>query len=328
MMIARRSGFGVCLGVLLMLICAVSVSAAPAAEQAPGKADTPPVTGGQEPLCSTLPPPSCLTNGTPCNTPFELTKCWTTSYGPARADMVVVPAGTVPAVPTKSPNMLACKGGGPYALCFFSGPPGIISGGKQALPCTLDREGLTANCTCQYYSSGTYFVDINGILNQGAYFEAVNQCGADGTGCLNITNCQQDSQGVYTCSGPQQAKVCNYINSQSSGNSATSFYPTAQAQIISTFSFAMTPPYSLSAKAPTCPKAKYAGCMTAPCRFADGSDPSTHQNGDAIQCACPVYEGEYQVGAAGQACTIDPANGNTYVWSASNTVVQTSDSKK
>ena len=310
-----------------MLICAVSVSAAPAAEQAPGKANTPPVTGGQEPSCSTVTPPPCVANGTPCNTPFELTKCWTTPYGPARADVVVVPAGTVPPVPTKSPNMLACQNGGAYALCFFSGPPGSIVAKGNSLPCALDKDGLTANCTCQYYSSGTYFVDINGILNKGAYFEAVNQCGADGSGCLNITNCQQDSQGAYTCSGPQQAKVCNYINSQSSGNAASSFYPTAQAQVVSTFSFAMTPPYALSATPPTC-NGKYAGCMTAPCRFADGSDPSSHKNGDPVQCACPVYDGAYQVGAKGQDCTIPPSNGNTYIWSASSTVVQGSDSKK
>jgi len=100
------------------------------------------------------------------------------------------------------------------------------------------------------------------------------------------------------------------------------------AQVISTFSFAMTPPYMVSTKpvAP-CPANNYAGCMTAPCRFADGSDPASHRNGDPIQCACPVYNGPYQVGETGQSCTI-PADGKTYVWSASYTMGPTSSTPK
>ena len=317
---ARWSGLGVCLTVLLTLTCAASVSAA---EPPAAKAEAPPAAAPQEPLCSAA-PPKCAQEGNCSNTPFELTKCWTTSYGPARADVVVVPAGAKPAAATNSPNMLLCQGGGAYALCFFSGPTAGIDGG-QALPCIPNPHKATANCTCQYYSSGTYFVDINGILNQGAYYEAVKQCGADGSGCPNITDC---SKADGTCSSSDQpANVCNYINSQSSGNSASSFYPSAQAQVISTFSFAMSPPngnYNLATSAPTC-NGKYAGCMTAPCRFADGSAPSSHKNGDAIQCECPVYDGPYQVGAAGQGC---PTASDTYIWSASSTVIQSSDSKK
>ncbi|HWN41547.1 MAG TPA: hypothetical protein VNW71_04965 [Thermoanaerobaculia bacterium] len=305
MKIARRPGLGVCLGVLLLRsFCAVSVSAA----EPPAKPAASTTTSSQ--LCSDI-TPSC---GSTCtNTPFEPTDCWTTTYGPARADVVLVPANAT-ATANHSPNMLSCQGGA-YALCFFSGPPGGTAGG-QPLPCVLGPDGRVADCTCQYYSSGQYFVDINGILNQGAYFEAVKQCGADGSGCLNIVN---NPPGSTAPSGVPQANVCNYINNQPLGNPANSFYP--KAQIISTFSFAMTPPYMVSTKpvAP-CPQNDYAGCMTAPCRFADGSDPASHKNGDPIQCACPVYNGPYQVGETGQACTIPSSDEKTYVWSASYTM--------
>ena len=289
MKIARQ--LGVSLGALVLaLTFAVPVSAA-----------VPPGKTGPLPLCSKV-TPACGTNCS--NMPFEPTNCWTTPYGPAKADVVVVPAGVQPAIATKSPNMLSCQGGA-YALCFFSGPPAGIFGG-QPLPCTLRRGGLFADCTCQYYSSGTYYVDINGILNQGAYYQAVQQCGADGSGCSNIAT-----------PSSTQATVCTYVNNQPS----SSFYP--QVQAISTFSFAMSPPngsYKLATTATTC-HGKYAGCMTAACKFADGSSPASHKNGDAIQCECPVYDGDYQVGADGQSCTIASSNGKTYVWSASNTVV-------
>jgi hypothetical protein len=300
MQIARRLGLGVSLGVLLLtLAVAVPASAAPAAKKPAA------------PLCSKLHPPSTT------NTPFELTKCWTTVYGPAQADVIVVPPNATVAAATSSPNMLSCQGGA-YALCFFSGPPGIISGGKQALPCTLRPGGLVADCTCQYYSSGTYYVDMNGILNQGAYYQTVSQCGPEGAGCRNIVSCPP---GTQCPSSPSQAQVCTYVNNQPLGNPANSFYP--KAQVISTFSFAMSPPngpYKLATKPPAC-NGKYAGCMTAACKFADGSLPSSHHNGDAIQCECPVYDGDYQVGADGQSCTIPSSDGKTYVWSASNTVV-------
>jgi hypothetical protein len=312
MQIARRFGLGAFLGVFVLTLAYT----APASAAAPAKkATAPPITTGPQPQCSKV-TPSC---GTDCtNMPLELTRCWTTPYGPAKADVVVVPAGVKPAVSTNSPNLLSCQGGG-YALCAFSGPPNGLFGG-QALPCTLDRHGLVANCTCQYYKSGAYFVDINAILNQGAYFQAVKQCGADGCGCLNITTGTASS----TCpSTPpqQQATVCNYVNNQSKGDPASSFYP--KGQIVSTFSFAMSPQeggsYIFAAQPTTC-HGKYAGCMTAACKFSDGSSPSSHNNGDPIQCECPVYDGDYQVSASGQSCTIPSSNGKSYVWSASRTV--------
>jgi hypothetical protein len=46
---------------------------------------------------------------------------WTTSFGPAYANVVVT-----------STNFLPCRGG-PYALCYYSGP----SSGSENLSCTL-----------------------------------------------------------------------------------------------------------------------------------------------------------------------------------------------
>jgi len=329
MKIPRWPGLGVSLGALcLTLACAVSASAAEppaqtAVEKVGEKAGAPPITTGPQPLCSSVTPP-CGDNCT--NTPFALTKCWTTTYGPAKADVIVVPAGAKVQAATSSPNMLKCEGGA-YALCFFSGPPTGIAGG-QPLPCVLRPDGLVADCTCQYYkdTGAAYFVDINAILNEGAYYQAVEQCGADGCGCLNITT----GPGSTCPSGPaHQSKVCNYIRNQPAGNPADSFYPKG-AQVISTFSFEMSPPngnYALATNPPTC-NGKYAGCMTAACRFADGSDPSSHKNGDPIQCECPVYDGDYQVGAANQACTIPSSDGKTYIWSAANTVLESASASK
>ena len=44
------------------------------------------------------------------------------------------------------------------------------------------------------------------------------------------------------------------------------------------------------------------------------------EQGETIQCECPVYNGTYQVGAAKQACTIPPNGTTSYVWSAANNV--------
>jgi hypothetical protein len=304
-----RLGLGVSLGTLLLtLASAVPVSAAaPPAKPAAKKAAAPSGTAGKQPLCSSI-TPSCGTNCT--NTPFEPTSCRPTRFGPARADVVIRPA-----------NMLSCQGDA-YALCFFSGPPAGLFGG-QPLPCVLGPGGLTADCTCQYYRSGTNYVDINGILNQGAYYQAVQQCGADGCECANA----MAGKAGKCASSTKQATVCTYVGNQPKGDPASSFYPKSEVQIISTFSLAMTPPYQLAKKPPTC-HGKYAGCMTAACRFTDGKPPSSHKDGDPIHCDCPVYDGDYQVGADGQACTIPSSNGKSYVWSASNTVERDYSSKK
>ena len=122
-----------------------------------------------------------LASGHDCsNYPYHPTDCWTTPYGPAKADVIIPKPETKTAM--TSPNMLYCEGN-TYALCFFSGPPtadGQVPSTNTALPCVLSKDGKSANCTCQAYTSGPNFVDINGILNRGAYFETVNVCGTDG----------------------------------------------------------------------------------------------------------------------------------------------------
>ena len=63
-------------------------------------------------------------------------KNWTTTFGPAYADITLAPTNFVP-----------CRGG-PYALCYYSGP----SGPAQDLGCTLTKDGKYANCQCLRHS--------------------------------------------------------------------------------------------------------------------------------------------------------------------------------
>lgn len=264
-------------------------------------------------------PPSC---GTSCNNTSysDPTSCWTTSYGPAAADVII------PAKPKGgalvSTNMLYCSSA-TYALCFFSGPPtatGRFPHKNQALPCTVD--GDTAHCTCQAYT-GHSFVDINGILNFGAYNQTVygstnptvKACGADGSGCANITTCGPDGE-KSTCGDLPEAPVCQYIKNQSAANPQASLYP--NADLISTFSFAMQPKYPLGSF--DCPTpAPYAGCMTAPCTYPAGTT-GTPKDGSPVTCDCPIVTGPFQIGQKDQtSCTIQDPNGS-YVWSASYTV--------
>jgi len=274
-------------------------------------------------------PPACGSNCS--NTPFAPTDCWTTPYGPAKADVVTSP-GT---------NMLYCPAGS-YALCFFSGPSSPTGNGcpssskcnNKRLPCVLNADGKSANCTCQFYTADAqhpYFVDINGILNRGAYDETVQVCGADGSLCANLKNC---GEGLVRCPNPQPcsapgtgagclAPVCKYVQQQNPSDPKVSLIP--GAEVISTFSFAMNSTYTLG----TSPcSGVYAGCMTAPCKFTSGGV-STHSPGDPIQCECPTYDGTYQVGQNDQHCPIHSSTkGTTYVWSASNTVAPTSTQPK
>ncbi len=260
-------------------------------------------------------PPPCP--GEDCRAhPFKPTDCWTTPYGPARADVIVA---TKPGGAVSSPNMLYCDGN-TYALCFFSGPLTATgtSSSNNPLPCVPNEKGDTASCTCQAYTSGPNFVDINGILNRGAYFETVNKCGQDGSGCQNIVNCGPRGN-KPECQGIPQAPVCKHVKAQSPSHPEVSLMP--KADLISTFSFAMSGkdgPYELGSIPCTGSNAgKYAGCMTAPCSYGPGHTSPT-QDGELVQCQCPIYSGDYQIGQKGQSC---PAQGTTsYVWSASNTV--------
>jgi hypothetical protein len=307
----------------LVAILGLAVAAAPLAASGDGSAgqrSSPPASGAAAAAkppagtrCETA--PSCHTDCS--NTPFEPTDCWTTAYGPAKAD-VIVSEGKAGGL--HSTNMLYCPTA-MYALCFFSGPPtptgkncGDGSGTNctnQALPCVVD--GKIAKCTCKAYTS-PYFVDINGILNLGVYYQTVHACGVDGKRCQNIVKCGPNGN-LPGCASLKQAPVCDYVKNQNPAAPSGSLWP--KADLISTFGFAMDANYRLGST--PCAPGPYAGCMTAPCTFGAASG-SQHADGDPIQCECPIYNGPYQVGQNSQSCTIPGGGGQSYVWSASYTV--------
>src|SRR5436305_4046867 len=201
----------------------------PAKKASSAKAAKPASTGAPCPN-----PPPCGSNCT--STPLQPTDCWTTEYGPAKADVIIPKAGAKSAV--TSTNMLLCEGD-TYALCFFSGPPTATgkSSKNNALPCVQNADG-TASCTCQAYTKSPNFVDINGILNQGAYFETVQVCGPDGSLCKNIVNCgpRGDKKGCRENKNLPWAPVCKYVAKQGKvGRQADWLWP--EGEVISAFSF-------------------------------------------------------------------------------------------
>ena len=223
------------------------------------------------------------------NKRFHLNTLCTTPYPPATpdapawADILVAPQ-----------NFVACKGA-PIALCYYSGPDTAVADGAAPTPCyPRDGEAL-ADCTCYEIPPGsTYFVDINAILNLDVYLDTVNKCGSDGSQCLPA--------------GREVAPVCEHIREGT-------LIP--GADLISTFSYALhnTFPETFPLEQGQCttqPYTRYAGCMTAPCKRTGEIDPYT--GNFLVQCACPTYEGPFQVGTA-----VPPAQcelpDNT-VWSA------------
>ncbi len=145
-------------------------------------------------------------------------KNFTTSFGPAYADISLA-----------STNFLPCRGG-PYALCYYSGP--------DPDSCDLVKNDKFADCQCFEIPYGVYFVDINAILNHQVYEQTVAQCGADGSKCQSTNS----------------APICQAINQNT-------LIP--GAALYSTFSFDCIPTNGLGET--SCTTAKYAGCMTAPC---------------------------------------------------------------
>ncbi len=178
---------------------------------------------------------------------------WTTSFGPAFADITLAPTNFVP-----------CRGG-PFALCYYSGP----STGTEDLSCTLTPDGHYANCRCFEIPYGVYFVDINAILNHFVYQDTVAKCGADGSLCGTIN----------------AAPVCQQVNDGT-------LIP--GSSVYSTFSFDCVPTNGIGQT--SCASAPYGGCMTAPC-FATGES-------GIVECSCPVFDGPYQVGQNRQACSL------------------------
>lgn len=178
---------------------------------------------------------------------------WTTTYGPAYANILLA-----------SSNFVPCRGG-PYALCYYSGP----SSGPENLSCTLTPDGKYANCKCFDIPYGVYFVDINAILNHSVYEKTIAKCGSDGSACAALNS----------------APVCRAVNQ---GNLIPG------AKMLSAFSFDCIPTNGIGQT--SCATASYSGCMTAPC-FA------TNQPG-IVQCSCPTFSGPYQVGQNDRACTL------------------------
>lgn len=195
------------------------------------------------------------------------------SHAPAYAD-IVGDFGT---------NFLKCEGG-PFALCFYSGPEG-------PLPCDTSKYDTTSECTCTVIEHGLYFVDILGILNRAVYEETARACGPDGSGCPGVGD----------------APVCDVVEEKLRENEK--MFP--GADMISVFSFdgAAEVPIGQS----SCESGKYAGCMTAPCYYPDGDETS-----DTVQCLCPNYSGPFQIGQNDKEdmCSL----GDHHVWSAAYTL--------
>jgi len=293
-----------------------------------------PSSGCVNPPSSSCATPDCASDPASCKgTPYLASTCYTTPGSPAAANVILVDKTKVsPPNPTatQSNNMLFCKSG-PYALCFFSGPPTATGAqGNSPLPCVVDSEKNVAHCTC-VTENGPYFVDINAIANFGLYNQTVSQCQSDGSGCANILNCGTDGSKCTVCDPKspvpgclKEAPVCQYVNQQSA-TATNAFYP--GADLISTFGFALSPlpptpsnPYMLGSTDCSGDKAgQYAGCMTAPCYYKGPNAGGAHGPGDPIQCDCPLYNGPFQVGQDGQCCGIAPGDKVRYAWSAAYT---------
>lgn len=300
----RKAAVLLALAVLFAVCGDLRAQQQSAASKAPAAKAKAPAAEATESPCPY--PPPCKSNPEYCrNHPFHPTDCWTTSYGPARADVITAPT-----------NLLYCEGD-TYALCFFSGPPqptGKTPSTNNSLPCVLSSDGKSANCTCQAYRSGPNFVDVNGILNRGAYAETVALCGQDGSLCRNLANCGPKGDGPG-CSDLKihTAPVCKYVKNQGSGDPHGWLMP--KADLISTFSFAMDGNYSQNP--PTqCASGLYAGCMTAPCTYGPGHTSPT-KDGELVQCQCPTYKGPFQVSQPNQQCVLPANPKGSYVWSGS-----------
>lgn len=203
---------------------------------------------------SSSPAPTPFVHFVPNSHPFwSNPDNWTTPNGPAYANIVL-----------ENTNFVPCRGG-PYALCYYSGP----SSPPQDLSCTLTKNGLYANCNCYDIPYGVYYVDINSILNHSVYENTIAQCGVDGSLCQTTNS----------------APVCQSINQGT-------LIP--NAKMFSTFSFDCIPTNGIGQT--NCGTDLYAGCMTAPC------DATTTPG--IVNCSCPTFNGPYQVGQNEQACTL------------------------
>jgi hypothetical protein len=216
----------------------------------------------------------------------------TTPFGPAKADILLQPA-----------NFLPCEGG-PIALCYYSGPEPPP---QPDLSCEVTDDGQFANCDCVEIPSGKYFVDINAILDVEMYEQTVKKCGEGGFDCFLHTN---------------KAPVCTAINNKS-------LFARQGADTISTFSYALNSSQGFMIESKNCDKALYAGCMTAPCKRTSRSVEICDSKTDLCsfypidECACPTFNGKYQVGKEGAVCDIGDGQPGDNVWSAAFSPLQT-----
>lgn len=201
----------------------------------------------------------------------DLTTCTAT---PPSLDTCAPPYANILVEPT---NFLPCRGG-PFALCYYSGPDGT-------LPCTVKKaaEGNYAECKCIEVPYGTYYVDIHAIMDKTTYDETVLACGAEGAKCTTVNS----------------APACDVINTRK-------LIP--GADVISVFSYACVPEEGIAQIA--CDANVYAGCMTAPC-YRDAKDEK-----GIVTCECPLYDGCYEVGTPPPTGTCDLPKGN--VWSSAH----------
>ena len=196
---------------------------------------------------------------------WDFSKNWPTNFGPAYRDTV-----------TAATNFLPCTG--QYALCAASGP--------EPLPCKVTPDGRFANCKCTV-QTGLNYVQITAILNEKVYQDTINVCGADGASCFLV---------------PNKAPVCKAIRDGTlipGADLISDFDPGSQSSLTAQIA---NPPDASNFT--VCPKAPYAGCMTASCKL--------NRSGDA-QCSCPIFWGIFQLPEADAQCSL----GDDLVWSAS-----------
>jgi hypothetical protein len=180
---------------------------------------------------------------------WDFSKNWTTNFGPAYRDTALGVSGFLPCTSQ-------------YALCFHSGP--------KPLPCRLTDDGRFANCTCAV-KTGLNFVLITAILNAKVYQDTVspNACGADGSGCTTH---------------PDKAPVCKAIAEGKlipGADVISTYSPSDQSDLVKLLTQAPDqPPLTI------CPKAPYAGCMTAPCKITKAASRNVRAR---FSGRCPVH---------------------------------------
>jgi hypothetical protein len=196
---------------------------------------------------------------------WDFSKNWSTNYGPSYRDTV-----------EQASNFVPCTGR--YALCFSSGPP--------PLPCRLSLDGRSADCKCTV-ESGRNWVLMTAILNYRVYQETVKVCGPDGSACAGM---------------PDKAPVCRAIKEGRliPGADLISTFSTSQASALAEAHLIGENKSGLT----ICPKAPYAGCMTAPCQMTSAG---------YAHCSCPAFWGIFQLAQAGAQCTLP----GRLIWSAS-----------